>query len=459
MRIQANKGSQDLTQGSVYKGLISFAIPLLLGNLFQQLYNTADAWVVGNFLDKTDLAAVTSSGNLIFMLVGLINGIAMGAGVVIAKFFGARDEKSLERAIHTDLAFGLAAGIFLTAFGMIMTPQILRWMGTPATVLPKSISYFRVYFAGVLAMVMYNNCTGILQALGDSRHPLYYLMVSSAINIILDLVFVAGFGWGVGSAALATSIAQAISACLALRRLVKFTTVCPIRLKKIRFDVPMLKQIVRFGLPAGIQNSVIGLANVVVQSKINRFQEDAMAGCGSYAKVEGYAFLPVTCFAMGLATFVGQNLGAKQYDRVKKGTRFGFACSMGLSMVMSVLIYSFAPNLIALFNDDPAVVAYGTQQAHLEAWFFCFLALSHCMAGVFRGAGKASVPMAVMLVCWCLIRVTYITLMLNYVWFDIRVIFSAYPLTWSLSAIVFTIYYFKADWMHHFDRLEQRKAI
>lgn len=458
MQIHTKQGARDLTQGSVYKGLIAFALPLLLGNVFQQLYNTADALVVGNFLEKTDLAAVTSSGNLIFMLVGFVNGIAMGAGVVIAKFFGAKQPESLERAIHTDLAFGLASGAFLTVFGILMTPQILQWMGTPETVLPKSIAYFRVYFAGAMAMVLYNNCTGILQAMGDSRHPLYYLMLSSCVNIALDLLFVGVWGQGVWAAALATSISQGISAILALRRVVKFTTVCPVKLKKIRFDLPMLKQIVRFGLPAGIQNSVIGLANVVVQSNINRFGEDAMAGCGSYAKVEGYAFLPVTCFTMGLATFVGQNLGARQYDRVKKGTRFGILCSMSLSMLMGVVIYQLAPILISWFENDPMVVSYGTRQAYLEAWFYCFLALSHCMAGIFRGAGKASVPMAVMLVCWCLIRVSYITVVLNYVWFDIRVVFSAYPLTWTLSSIVFTIYYFKADWMHNFERLDQRKA-
>jgi Na+-driven multidrug efflux pump len=219
----------------------------------------------------------------------------------------------------------------------------------------------------------------------------------------------------------------------------------------------MLGRIVRFGLPSGVQNSVIGLANVVVQANINAFGPDAMAGCGSYAKVEGFAFLPVTCFAMALSTFVGQNLGAKQYDRVKTGSRFGVLCSVLLAELVGLAIWLFAPHVIALFNDDPIVVDFGRQQAKVEALFYCFLALSHCMAGIFRGAGKASVPMIVMLGIWCVVRVTYITITVG-IWENILVIFSAYPLTWIISSVIFILYYFKADWLHNFDRLDAREA-
>ena len=445
----------SMLEGSIWKGLISFAIPIFLGNLFQQLYNTADTLIVGNFIGKQALAAVSSSSNLIFMLIGLLQGTALGAGVLIAKFYGARDEKNLHLAVHTGLAFGLVGGVILTAAGVILTPQILRWMGTPSDVLPNSIVYFRTYFLGVLAVFLYNISMGILQSVGDSRHPLYYLILSSFVNVILDLLFVAVFRWGVAAAAGATVISQAVSALLCIRRLTRVQEVYRVDLRQVRIHAPTLKQIIRFGLPSGIQNSVIGLANVVVQANINAFGSDAMAGCGSYAKVEGFAFLPVTCFAMGLATFVGQNLGARQYDRVRSGARFGVVCSVALAEVMGVAIYLGAPHLIALFGGDESVVAYGARQAHTEALFYCLLALSHCMAGIFRGAGKATVPMTVMLLCWCVVRVSYITVMVRLIP-NILVVFSAYPLTWGLSSIIFLIYYFKADWIHTFDKMERR---
>ena len=275
----------SMLEGSIWRGLVSFAIPIFIGNLFQQLYNTADTLIVGQFIGKEALAAVSSSSNLIFMMIGLLQGISLGAGVLIAKYYGARDQKNLTLAIHTGLAFGLVGGLALTAIGVIFTPVILQWMGTPADVLPNSIAYFRTYFYGCLAGFLYNIAVGILQAVGDSRHPLYYLILSSFVNIALDLLFVAVFHWGVASAAAATVISQAVSALLCIWQLMRSSDVYHVDLKRIRFHAPMLKQIVRFGLPSGIQNSVIGLANVVVQANINVFGSDAMAGCGSYAKV------------------------------------------------------------------------------------------------------------------------------------------------------------------------------
>ena len=445
----------SMLEGSIWRGLVAFAIPIFLGNLFQQLYNTADAFIVGNFINKEALAAVSSSSNLIFMLTGLLNGIAMGAGVLIAKYYGAKDDRSLSDAVHTGIAFAIVAGLAMTVVGVWLTPQILRWMGTPENVLPNSIAYFRTYFFGVLASFLYNIATGILQSVGDSRHPLYYLIAASVVNIVLDLLFVAVLGFGVSSAALATVISQAVSALLCLGRLMRTRDAYRLEWKKVRFHGATLKDIIRFGLPSGIQNSVIGFANVVVQSNINAFGPDAMAGCGSYSKVEGFAFLPVTCFSMALSTFVGQNLGAKQYDRVSKGSRFGILCSVTLAELVGLAIFLFAPHIIALFNADPNVVEFGRQQARVEGLFYCFLALSHCMAGIFRGAGKATVPMAVMLGIWCIVRVSYITVTVG-IWENILLVFSAYPLTWFLSSVIFVIYFFKADWLHNFDRLDAR---
>lgn len=441
-----------LTEGCIWKQLVAFAFPLFVGNLFQQLYNTADSLIVGNFLGSNALAAVSSSGNLIFLMVGFFQGISVGAGVVIARYYGAGDYREVKKAVHTTVAFGLAAGIFLTVFGTILTSRILLWMGTPADVLPESTVYFRIYFMGSLSFVMYNVFVGVLQSIGDSRHPLIYLVISSVINVLLDLLFVAVLGLGVGSAAVATILSQFFSAFLCLFRLTrKSPEEYRVYLKQIRFDLPMLKQIISNGLPAGFQNSIIALANVVVQSNINKFGKMAVAGSGAYSKIEGFGFLPITCFAMALTTFISQNLGARQYDRAKKGARFGILCSVSMAELVGIFIYLTIPTLIAAFNRTPEVIAYGTTHARITSLFYFLLSFSHCIAGILRGAGKAAVPMFTMLCFWCIVRVSYITVILHFIP-EIRMIFWAYPLTWSLSSIVFLLYFLKADWVHGFEK-------
>lgn len=437
-----------MTEGSISKKIIAFAIPLFLGNLFQQLYNTADSLIVGNFLGSNALAAVSSSSPLIFLMVGFFNGIFMGAGVVIARYYGARKDKFVAKAVHTTVMVGLICGVLLTAVGLLFAPQMLILMGTPEEILPESVSYFKIYFAGSLAFIMYNVFVGILQSAGDSRHPLMYLIISSFVNIALDLLFVGVFRFGVGAAALATIISQFVSAILCFVHLSRSEESYRIDLKLLRIDRNMLRRIAANGLPSGFQNSIIALANVVVQSNINSFGQAAVAGCGAYSKIEGFGFLPVTCFALSLSTFVSQNLGAKQYDRVKKGTRFGLFCSLTIAELIGLTIYLLAPVFISAFNSDPEVVAYGTSQARTATLFYFLLAFSHCIAGIMRGAGKATVPMFVMLACWCIIRVTYITVAVRFIP-NIRVVFWAYPLTWSLSSIVFFIYYIKGKWMRH----------
>ncbi len=443
-----------LTEGAIWKKIITFAIPLFLGNLFQQLYNTADSVIVGNFLGSDALAAVSSSGSLIFLLVGFFNGIAMGAGVVVARYYGARRIQEVQKAIHTTIAFGLVSGILLTIIGLILAPQILVWMGTPSDVLPNSILYFRIYFMGSLAFVLYNIFVGILQSIGDSRHPLIYLIISSGVNILLDLLFIAVFHLGVGSAALATILSQFISAALCLRRLLHSPSDYRVSIKKIRFDFTMLKQVISNGLPAGVQNSIIALANVVVQSNINTFGKMAVAGCGAYSKIEGFGFLPITCFSLALTTFISQNLGAKQYERAKQGARFGILCSIIMAELVGICIFFLSPMFIAAFNNDPEVIAFGTKQAHTVTLFYCLLAFSHCIAGILRGAGKSTIPMFVMMICWCVIRVAYITTIIHFIP-NISVIFWAYPLTWTLSSIVFLIYFLKGNWVYGFEKNNQ----
>ena len=443
----------SLTQGSIWKCMLLFALPVFLGNLFQQFYNAFDSWCVGNYIGEDALAAVGSSGSLIFMMVSFFNGMSMGAGVVIARLFGAREYDPMRKAIHTAIAFGLVTGIVLTAVGVGFTPVILRWMGTPEDVLPQSIRYFRWYFAGAVFIVMYNIFVGILHAVGDSRHPLYYLMFSTVINIILDMLFVAVLGFGVGSAAVATTISQGISALLCCIHLVRIDAPYKVSLKEIRFEKKSLMDIIRYGLPSGVQNSVISLANVVVQANINSFGKAAMAGCAAYSKLEGFAFLPVMCFTQALCTFVGQNLGAHQHSRVKKGVWFGLGCSCVMAEIIGLLSYFFAPQLIGLFNDSADVIGYGVRHMQAISLFYCLLAFSHCMAAVMRGAGKATVPMFTMLACWCVFRVTYITVAVRFI-NELTTVSFAYPITWTLSSIVLFVYFCKADWIHNFDRLE-----
>ena len=447
-----------LTEGPIWKKMLLFALPVFLGNVFQQFYNAFDSWCVGNFIGDDALAAVSSSGSLIFMMIGFFNGTAMGAGVVIARDYGARKYDSMRKAIHTNVAFGLAAGILLTVLGVAFTPTILRWMGTPSDVFPQSVSYFRYYFCGAVFTVMYNIFVGILHAVGDSKHPLYYLIISSAVNVVLDLLFVAVFKMGVGAAAVATTISQGISAVLCCIRLMRCDAPYQLKLKEVRFHGDSMKSILRYGLPSGVQNSVIAMANVVVQTNINSFGKEAMAGCGSYAKIEGFAFLPITCFTQALSTFVGQNLGAGKHDRVKKGVVFGILCSCLMAEGIGILSWLFAPQLIGIFNEEPAVIDFGVRHMRTICLFYFLLAFSHCIAGILRGAGKATVPMITMLACWCVIRVSYITVAVSFVP-QLETVSWAYPITWTCSSIVFLIYLLKADWIHNFDRVEQKKVL
>lgn len=445
----------SLTEGSIWKSMLLFAMPVFLGNVFQQLYNAFDAWCVGNYIGDDALAAVSSSGSLIFMMVSFFNGVAMGAGVVIARTFGAKQYDAMQKSIHTAIAFGLVTGAALTVAGVALTPTILRWMGTPPEVLPQSIEYFRYFFLGAIFTVMYNIFVGILHAVGDSKHPLYYLIFSTFVNIALDMLFVAVLGFGVGSAAIATTISQGVSAVLCLVHMVRVDAPYRVRIQNIRFDRNSLLEIVRYGLPSGVQNSVIALANVVVQSNINSFGKAAMAGCGSYSKLEGFAFLPVTCFTQAISTFVGQNLGAGHHDRVKKGVAFGVVCSCVMAEIIGAVSYLFAPQMIGFFSETAEAIDFGTQHMRTISMFYFLLAFSHCIAGVMRGAGKPTVPMFTMLACWCLFRVTYITIALKFV-NKLTTVSWAYPITWTLSSIIFLIYFLKADWIHNFDKEKQK---
>lgn len=441
---------RDLTVGSPYKVITAFAFPILLSQVFQQFYNTADSLIVGRTLGTDALAAVSSSGTLVFLLVSFFTGTFMGAGVVIARYFGADDEESVSRAVHTNIALGILSGLVLTIVGVAFTPLFLAWMQTDKEIMGEATEYFRYYFLGSVPMVMYNVCRGIMTSVGDSKRPLYYLIFSSVLNIILDFLFLGIFGWGVWSAAAATALSQLVSVVLCMRHLLKKGNIFTVELKKIRFHGDMTKEIVRFGLPSGIQNSVIGIANVILQSHINGFGKMATAAYGTHDKIEGFTFLPITSFNMAVSTFISQNLGAGKYDRAKKGARFSIFAAMIAAELVGVVFYFFAPQLMALFDNTPEVIELGTRQAHILSFFYFLLAFSHSVAAICRGAGKATVPMLVMLLVWCGIRVAYISFVAQYN--DLDLIYWAYPITWLISSVIYLFYYLFSDWVHGFER-------
>lgn len=449
--------TKDMTVGNPYYQMLAFALPIFLSQVFQQLYNTADALIVGKFLGTNALAAVTSSGTLIFLMISFFMGTAMGAGVVISRYFGAGDAPQVSRAVHTLFAFGLISGVILTIVGVAFTPTFLEWMQTDPQVMPEAVEYFRYYFLGSLALVLYNVCRSIMNALGDSKRPLYYLIFSSVLNVGLDLLFIAVFKWGVWSAAMATVLSQAASVVLCMAHLLRKGNMFTVEPRKIRFHRDLLIEIIRYGLPSGIQNSMIALANVIVQSQINSFGALAMAAYGTHAKIEGFAFLPITSFNMAATTFISQNLGAKKYDRAIKGSRFSILSAVLMAEAVGVFCYIFAPALVGFFDSNPGVIELGVMQARTAALFYCLLAFSHAVAAVCRGAGKAFVPMIIMMSVWGVLRVGYIAAVMHFLG-EIKYIYWAYPLTWGISSVIYLIYYLCCDWVHGFDKPASKEA-
>ena len=440
-----NEEKMSMTEGTIWKKLVRFAIPLLLGNLFQQLYNAVDSLVVGNFCGNEALAAVSSSGSMQHLLIGFFQGVFIGASVIISRCFGAKDDEGMDEAIHTTVVFSLAMGVILTILGVAFTPTILRWMGTPENVMPNSVTYFRIYCMGLLGMVLYNTTNGIFNALGDSRHPLYYLIISSVTNAVLDVIFVGGFGMGVAGAALATTMGQFLSAILGLIHLMSGKFVVQIKISKLRVNWSVLKNVFLLGLPSGIQNSVNSIANLVVQANINAFGDLAMGGCGSYSKIQGFVFIPVLSMSLALTTYVGQNMGANRPERVKTGIRQGMMISVVMAEIFGIFVFLFAPYLVGMFSKDPAVIAFGVQQARVEALFYFLLAITHACAGTLRGAGKTMIPMSVTLGAWCILRIGYIEGLVRIIP-NINVVFSAYPVTWFVSSLILLWFVKKQNW-------------
>ena len=440
-----SKSQKLMTSGSIWKQMLVFAIPICIGNLFQQLYNTADSFIVGNYLGSQALAAVASSGNLIFMMTGFVSGMAMGAGILISRYFGAGKKEEVQDIVHTSVGLAIAIGIVVTVVGVGLTPFILRLMGTPASVMKQSMIYFAVYFSGSIWVVLYNFLSEIMRAVGNSKSPLYYLAISSVVNIFLDILFIAHLGMGVEGAGLATVISQCLSAILSTIEMLRTDAIYKIHFRKIKLHMNYAREILHYGLPTGVQNSIISVSNVIIQSHINSFGDMAMAGCGVFVKIEGFVFLPIMAFNMAISTFVSQNIGAHQEQRAKKGAMFGIACSMILAEAIGVLFFMYAPSWIGLFDSNPQVIAFGANRAKVDSLFFFLLAYSHAASSVIRGVGKPKVPMYVMMICWCMVRVVVLGAVMPF-YHEIMFVNWIYPFTWFLSSAYFVYYYHCKLW-------------
>ena len=435
----------DMTQGTIWKQLIYFAFPLLIGNLFQQLYNTVDSVVVGNFVSTEALAAVGSVTPIINMLVGFFSGLATGAGVVISQFFGAKNGQMLHKAVHTTLLMTVGLGVIFTFIGIFMTPLMLNLMSTPADVFDGAALYLRIYFGGVLGLMLYNMVSGILRAVGDSKRPLYFLILSSLLNVVLDLAFVLIFHWGIAGVAIATIIAQFISAFLLLVVLARSDEDYKLVLRDLKMDTEILKRIVRIGLPAGLQMAVTSFSNVFVQSYINRFGSACMAGWTSYSKIDQFVLLPMQSLSLSATTFVGQNLGAGNLSRAKKGTRVSMAISVAITAVLTVLLIAFSSQLLMLFNQDENVLYYGNIFIRYLAPFYVICCINQIFAGSLRGAGDATGPMIIMLLSFVVFRQIY--LFVGSQFFD-SIIFVGlgYPAGWLVCSVFMAIHYFRGKW-------------
>ena len=427
-----------MTEGNIRRKILRFALPILAGYFFQQLYNTVDALIVGNYLDADALAAVTSTASYTYLMIGFVAGFATGAGIIIARHIGAGHRESTEKAVHTAVAVGLFFSVLLTAAGILFTPGILRLMETPESVFHRSCRYLQVYFAGASALVMYNMFVSILQASGESRFPLLCLAVSSLTNIVLDILFISVFHMDVEGAALATVLSEVLSMVLVGGKLLKSREVIRLRLCRIRVDHESLRYIVRYGLPTAVQGCVIDLSNMLIQSYINSFGRNAMAGIGSSTKLEGFMFLPVTAFSMALTTFVSQNTGAGKQDRVRSGAKFGLLCTAGILLAFGVVARFFAPSMIALFSPDPDIIRFGAGRTTVCAFFYCLCGFSHTASALMRGLGKPMTPMLVMLICWCAVRVA-VLFTLGQSIHEIWLIYWIYPFTWTLSSIFYLL--------------------
>jgi putative MATE family efflux protein len=438
-------GSSLMTEGPIWRHILVFSVPLIIGNLFQQMYNTVDTLVIGNFMGHNALAAVGAGTVIIQLMLGLFGGLATGAGVVIAQFFGAGDENGVENAVRTLAAFTVAAGLFMTVVWLLASDPILRLTGTPDVVMRDARVYLRIYFSGMLPLLVYNMGASVLRAVGDSRTPLCYLAVAMVVNTLLDLAFVAWFGWGVEGVAVATLIAQTVAAWLVVRKLRTAEGAYRLDARRMRIDGRILARILRIGVPAGLQHTMMGISNLVVQSFINALGTAVMAAWNVFGKMDGIIILPTLSFGLAVTTFTGQNFGAGERERIIEGMKTGLRMSVGFSVVVSLLFYVFAGRVLVLFSSDPDVLAYGTRILQGLTPFYFIVAIMYVLSGVINGAGYSLATMVIMLLNLCILRIAFLKFASRFIP-GIDVVFLAYIVSWAMCSAGLYAYYRKGRW-------------
>ena len=432
----------DMTSGNIVRHIFSFALPLLVGNIFQQLYNTVDTWVVGNFVSNEAFSAVGTVGPIINMLIGFFMGLSAGAGVVISQYYGAKREADVSRAVHTSVVMTLIIGAAFTFVGIGMTPFMLRLMKTPPEVLPESTAYLTIYFSGLMGLMLYNIGSGILRAVGDSQRPFYFLVVCAILNTVLDLLFVLVFQMGVEGVALATILSQGVSAILVMITLLRTGGCIRLSVKKLRLHFDMLQKIVRVGIPAALQMAVTAFSNIFVQSYINYFGADCMSGWTAYAKVDQLLFLPMQSISLASTTFVGQNLGRNQPERARQGVSVALKMALCATVIMMIPLLIFAAPIVSFFNDKPQVIEYGAMLLRWMSPFYVLCCFNQIYSGALRGAGNTKAPTIIMLSSFVLFRQIYLYVMSG-ICNEIIPIAMSYPAGWLLCSSLTSLYYHK----------------
>ena len=445
MTLAKKRRDTDMTKGTIWKQILAFAFPLMIGNLFQQLYNTVDSIVVGNYVGKEALAAVGSTGPIINTLIGFFMGLSAGMGVAISQNYGAKNEKGVHDAVHTSLFITLVLSVVFTFLGMALVPPLLRMMSTPEDVMPGATLYLRIYFAGVIGLMFYNIGSGILRAVGDSRRPLYFLIFSALVNTVLDLVFVVGFNMGIGGVAYATIIAQLLSAVLILWVLARAEGPYKVIFRDIRLNVAMARRIVSLGIPTGLQQAITSFSNVFVQGYVNQFGSACMAGWSSYNKIDMFVMLPMMSISLASTTFVGQNIGAGQLDRAKKGTRVATGMSVLVTVILMIPVMVFARELVSMFNSDAEVLSYGAMLIRLITPFYVLCCVNQVYAGALRGAGAVKAPMYIMLGSFVVFRQVYL-FAVSQIANTITWVALGYPFGWIVASVASLLFYYFGNW-------------
>lgn len=443
-----NKNTLLMTQGNIWKLLITFSIPLIIGNLLQQMYNTADSIIVGNFVGSNGLAAVGSGTALINLIIAFAQGAAVGAGVVVSQYIGADKKDKIKISVHTSICISIILGLILSLLGIFASPSLLIMMKTPKVVLKSSILYLQIYCGGLIFNVIYNMATGILNAAGNSKKPLVYLAIASFTNIILDLLFIKIFKLGVMGAAIATDISQAISCILAIGYLLKVKSDYKLYIKDLKINKETAVKIIKIGLPTAIQNMVISFSNVLVQSSVNAYGATAMAGYAAYLKIDGFNILPVLSISMAVTTFTGQNVGANRLDRVKKGMYSSLIMVFVYTAFIGAVLLIFSHQVLGLFTHSAHVITYGQLVMKYFCPYYFLLGILNVLAGTVRGAGKGIPPMIILLFSMCIFRILWIKIALPF-YSSIDGVFILYPISWLVGAILMILYTKFGKWLPH----------